>query len=577
MDIGELKDALGAILDVVRSPKGVLAALAGNSIAWRVVPDVFPPRVATVLADVAESTAGPTATTLVGFVAGRLAFVAFGIEWLMLLYALHLFLPRLSRVIGFEELLRQRGLRLLVAGYTLSISIAMGYSFSPLTEVEFAADGEFPIEASFAETWVIFMLLVGIIPFSVYLWRYHDLSTPERRLRIIRRFTTVKGASDSEFGFRREDWIGWVADVALFLAMGTQIWAISITSALGIVILNSLFPLPEVLVLCAVAAGAIDRRVERDLSVAQVQSFNLESNLLGSVAYALGSIKGMMMVILLFANLLFASFLALISMALVVLFTYEVGGTAVLYGHWTVNHPLLVWLATGFLLVSLISGFYSLWFWLRLLRRLPFFLEWWHELWRGEPPSSWNEPASSMVTRPPDHLLIPVVSLAVLGGFSKFGGDSVSDPTLSVLLFALAWPLLVILFVAAVRHTRHRHPQPARTDGRVWGIAIAAQTTMLMELNWISNQTVLDPTTGFSVLILELVLLYLMDFNGFASEYRGHTESIVNGGGIVTIGVIFGLGAFNIAPGVGVVFGGVLVVLGFLYYVGHEKVRGESD
>lgn len=564
------------------SRRGLLTILAGNSVLWRVLPDL-PTLVVARLADLLASGQLGTAFLAGLSVAVSRGWLAAGSQWLLFLYFIYAFVPRLYPG-ETDAVFERRGFRALIAGLTVAIAAFVSGLL--------ACNLYGPISSNCRSTLLVGTLmgldtlglplpgfslqgviLMGVswIGVSVYVYRHRWRATPiEDRIEFYERMVTHRPDDDIAAAFARDDVWGTITNALPVILAGGVFMLFSVVLGAVVGAIGLLSPVPEVIVLSAVIvgrAGALLPRT-RTLSNGIGRVVDIEPRFYRSAQYAIRGPKGRSVAVLLLVTLVISTGVAFAGTALVLdmvwgfvfemrrgLATESPGPTAI-----------GIWILVGAHVCLVAAGWYAVWFWIREIRRLPHFIRYWVA---QRPITSQLEDTDEPrppVARPPGHLLAPSGLLVVLVGFElltdlRFIGLGIKylDTLAAILLmglgtsydhaanasaagvlgllFAIAWPVLIIVAGWTIHRARRSEPQPVDDESR---ILIGA---LLLQIGWVwllSIDAGWPLTAGdvATVVTLLLSVYYIGDVIVYSSEAKAGPRHYSVGGFIVLAGVV---------------------------------------
>lgn len=297
---------------------------------------------------------------------------------------------------------------------------------------------------------VAFWVIAGAMVWFLSRGRGWDLSDPNGpALEVLHVFAAHESradlAAEIETDLKREGVLGAVGRGLYVAAFGVLVaFPVFLAGVLSQVFVYA-YPLPDLLFLGWALAATASRRVPVGPSEQRVLElgFDLEAYLLDAVENASRSVQGLFMTSFVVLGTFQSAgtlFLALATLPLSVeAVTAAVEGPL---GERSLSTWLLVWDLVGVTALLFLAGGFALWAWIREFQRLPHFLDRWERRTTtdGHP-----------LGRPAGFLAVPVLALLAVGGylFALGSGAAVPDEA----LFAVAWPGLVALGVAAVRRT----------------------------------------------------------------------------------------------------------------------------
>lgn len=576
--LGWLSGSVGAVRAAVKTTRGVLAMLAGSSLLLRGVSlDVE-------LADVLAA----------------IRWLGFGLEWLLFVALVYLFFPRfLPDDPPAGVVVRARWFRLVVTVVVFVVALPLADAtptlFAPAMLPGPGLAGSTLVLAFLSWiglAWLVLAVLVG--------QRWWNAASADERTAFVLQFRP-RSATDAERrrvreAYERDDWMGSVSRA--FGVVGATAIVVLICFFLGLAVgvASMLAPLPQAVVLGGLAVGVVGERVPerrggRWLLGIRDRAESPETRLYLVLQYVLASRKGTMA-----APFVVCSLLVVFPLVFVSLFGPLVAGVLLFLHPGELLRavgasPLGAWNALGILVCLSIPGLYGLWYWLRLVARLPHYLAYWEETTPGDAAIT-DADLPPLVARPPDYLLVPTGALLLFAGVASFGGGEL--PLLWGVLFAIAWPIVAVAVALSVAWTVRRDDRPAtrgfqlpKADGR------ALPAAFLVQLGWLwllSTDRVLGdgiPAIGageIAVIAAFGVALYYVPDAEIELERRVDADvpsvalsSILFGGFFVVLGAIAAV-IITPAPGLLAIAGGLLVGgLGGLAYVLDRLDEGSRE
>jgi hypothetical protein len=470
-----------------------LGALAANDLFWRTLADVPWRR----LPDAVDFLAGSAlvsiiVTTLTDMV-GIFKLVGLFAQWLLAAYLVFAVTPRIYLGTA-TNITDDNRFRLLTAGISVGFAVSLWTTLTLTSEWWSLSIG------------VLLGVLIGSMLFGTFLDRVHQWNqlTPNGRVNLLNAFIPV---SDVD---RRDLLDGFTAGgvrsrFAVFVWKGALVLLCVLPCfLLGIFIVFafSLYPLLEVAVLTGIALDRWSGPVAGRLPSERLTG--LESRLYDTVSYAGRGVKGMTTMFLVMVGLLLPVLLfATIFPIWIDQITFWVAMLRT-PGPFIFNQTVgfIFWNQTGVFVCLLLSVGFQLWFWLRMLDRLPHFLDQWerrHNLRAAyrtndeevEDTSSNRQThrTSRPLTRPVGYLVPAVVILVPAIVFIYHDPYPVNEPLPIELhrLFAYSWPVVVAILAVCVGLTVRRKSQPIWAERFALPVSLMIQAGSLFALTSISQ------------------------------------------------------------------------------------------
>ncbi|MEF8885996.1 MAG: hypothetical protein V5A44_12865, partial [Haloarculaceae archaeon] len=253
-----------AVSEFLQSPRGVIASLAGSSLAWGGTPVVLGGRL-TALEDLVAgvlpfATVGVASVVTVDAVAVGVAF-----EWVLFGYLVFRLLPRL---LPADEpagpVLESGRFRLLAVASVVALAQPLGASL-PVILAESVRVVTVDSARDFLGLFVVWVLVSwGAI--GGYLYReYWRTASPDDRIDFVDQMTgdavTSDRRADERADLRRDDWVGPTSSGFLLLGASGKVVVMCSLLAFVAALGSMLFPLVETLVLVGILTGSVvDRR-----------------------------------------------------------------------------------------------------------------------------------------------------------------------------------------------------------------------------------------------------------------------------------------------------------------------------
>lgn len=521
------------------SNEGTLGALAVNDLFLRTLADVpwrrLPDLVDVLAGSAFVSIVVSTLASLTGIfrLGGLLA------QWLLAFALVFVLTPQIYLRTA-REITEDTRFRLVTAVVTVGFALSL-----------------FPVLSLNSQLWP-FRLAVFSIPFGVllggslygaYFNRVHQWNRlkPNSRVDLLNAFIPVSESDRRETvaGFRAGGWrsrfaiVVWKVALVLLCLIPCFLLGIFIDFAL------SLYPLLELIVLTGIVLSHWSERVPGRISLDRLT--NLETRLYDSVAYAGRGVKGMSSMFLVMVGLLIPVFQFVSTFPLWVRqVTFWLGmlRTPAPFSI-TPTIGFIIWNQIGIFACLLLSVGFQIWFWFRMLSRLPYFLDYWerrHKI-EGAYSTSGEEVAdrslpldthSRPLTRPVGYLLPAVLPLVLAMTFIYFNPFPVNEAISFRLhsVFAIFWPVTIGVVAVSVWLTAKRESQLIWTDTYALPISLMIQAGFISALLSISRTSVpvglrvgsvwLAPGsfTAFVLLFIPWVFFF-EDIGLFARRHRG--------------------------------------------------------
>lgn len=365
------------------------------------------------------------------------------LTWVLYGSAFYYLLPKVYPAKAGAILRKDDPSRLVVTGGTVVTGMA----------VERSILGEFmgsPLPDGLVSPIAVLVVCGGLVPLSVFAFAQRTTSVrPDAVLRsVLELFLPVNKGGEEITGPRR----AIVATILVAFAGVVFVWItfLVVIAALAAVVL---FPLPEVLTgLGIIVVAVAPNRAKRWRRAMDVETRLLTLGRVGTYGF-----KGAFAVLLPVIGIGFAAIVSLVALTLGGLGTRELRAGAYAPGEL---------LQSAVVIVAVVgAGWFALWYWLRVLDRLPHFIEAWNEAQpvKVETP----EPARPFRARPPGLLVQPTLVFGILALPLEYPR--------SLLIVPLLLGVCAVM-VQSVRWTRRIDPvvrdrQPPITDN--WAVPAA--------------------------------------------------------------------------------------------------------
>ena len=444
------------------SPSAAVGSLGASELLFTTL---SPSRIGEVVGTAAESNAVGTLLASISLVGTELELVANLAGILFFGYAVYEFLPRV-----FPEELAvvadRRGYRLLAAGFVVTAS-------DTVSSVLLRGGGASSRSASTA-------LGVGAIPLVICVGYVGVIATRDvvdlgPAAHAVSERLDVTGASEESDATGTASFRDRLSDV---VSVGVMTAAPLPFLAMAVAVAGLLYPVPEGLAVGWGIIGAVDSRFDRGVGerLPNRERTDLEGSAFDLVVNAVRSTKGIPTVALTLTGLGGAVVIVGVLNSNTPRFARE-GLTAVR------SDPLFAWSVLGMVLVLLGSGLFAVWFWARVIRRVPAYLRAWNTSNAEASPLA-DEALPEPVTRPVGLLLPFAVTILPAAAFTQtLRFDYFFGSRTAVLTgYGIVWPLSLAVLGWAVRRTRRTEPQPPSSDSRALPIALTVEWTVFVLL-----------------------------------------------------------------------------------------------
>lgn len=348
-----------------------------------------------------------------------------------------------------------------------------------------------------ADLWAVLLVTaVAVVGFPAYLVVVHGwtvLDTDGQAVRVFDAYAPRSVVDELRTDIERSGVLGRLSSLLLLVGFGTLLALPSFLAGYIGRLLTFAAPVPDLLVLCWLAAvtlrgrlgdgdrtGSADALDERFYAVAATVGRS-----------TVGTYTGFLATFGLFGTVLMVA----ATVRLTELFVSTVGDAG----------GVIVWYTLGYLVVTAVAGLYGLWGWLRLFERLP--------------PSPADTDA--IPTRPVGHSVVApgsvlLVSLAIAGLTTAAGR-----------LLWTVWPLLPYAICVAWGVTRTRETQPLDRETRVVTVASVCHVVgVLVALDPTALVALRSGTLPAELLWPSLLCLVVLGGLGLLAETSGRRDGV---------------------------------------------------
>lgn len=506
---------------VLSSDKGVLGLITINDLFWQTLADIRWITIQRYAETLSESVFAPAlVSVLSGFKTEFLAFAMLA-QWGFIYSIFYVYTPQIFRRTA-ENICEDWRFRLLTSisalGFALIMSSFLLNTPRPITKTQYAG---------------LFLGTAGISfgGWGWYFWSVQDWPTrsPNEQIDLVDEFVPIVKREREDLLARYASSGVWsnLQSTTNFLAILFICLLFTFFFAWISVLVLALYPLVEILVLTSVIAGALERRYPLPFGFGSPNRYTLdiEERLYGTISTATKGLKGWTTLLLLIG---FGLFVQVLGFAYIVTFVWQETVpflvSAGLAGFTDGVVFTITWNVAGMGFSVLVATVYGVWYWIRMLERLPSYLDFWADkVGKRE-----TEAPESRITRPVGVMIPP--TMAIFATLLWMVLDQTNGPGLSTLdiLYAITWPLLIVGMLASVWLTRHRNPQPPETDGRAIPLSLVVQLLGgVSAVSWIGNASnenapslVFSPFGAF-ILVAIPWFFYLQDVYLIGEEYEG--------------------------------------------------------
>lgn len=496
----------------------------------------------------AESSIVSSLLATVSLMEAELALLATVAGMLFFGYGVYEFLPGVFPE-QFDVLTRRGGYRLIATVFVIGGAEVIA---------RLIADDPLPGQMT------ITMFLLGVTPLVISVGYvaavvYRDAAEIEEAARAVSERLHIAGPGKGHEAIEAESTrkrFSHIVSVAVMLAIPLPFLAAAVVAA------SQLYPVPELLAIGWGFLAIANVRPSRETTDHPIdpERVDLEGSAFDLVVNAVRSQKGIPVVLITLLGFGGATALVGVLNSNTPRFTRE-GLSAV------TDAPLFAWSVVGMVVVLLSTGLFAVWFWTRVIKRVPRYLRAWNVTHAETSPLS-DESLPETVTRPVGMLvpvfvaLLPATGFAQLLRFDFFFGAR----QLLVGVYAVVWPVSVGLLAYCVYRTHNAEPQPPLSDGRALPVALCAEYSVFLSFSLIvnfvgeaSNMQYPPKVDGTGVLLLILlVAIHQYAYPDVAARaknadgWRAHQGQLFMfaGGAVSAVGALF-----NVVPGYGLLLG----------------------
>lgn len=516
---------LSRLFALLRTDSGILGAVTTNDLLWQMLAEVRWSAIQRSIETTSDLVVVPTVVSLFSGLDTQLQLVALAAQWVFVATIFYSLTPRVFRD-ATREVTATRSFRIV----TTFVALGFALSLSSLTlgnPVVLEERGVF---------WGVALVAIvsGLGAYGWYFrviqdWRRRSL---EARIDLLARFVPLSEEDREELLAARdadERWAG-VRTWSVFPAIVMVCLIIAFVFGTFSMLVLALNPLVEVLALVSVALVAANRRyplqvadwgVDRDV-------LDLEGRLYDVVSYLGRGVKSWSTVFLIvFFGLSVQVIAFTLAFQLVLDETAPFFLTVLQLGVTDVPTATLAWNTIGIGVCLLVASVYGVWYWLRMLERVPAFLDAWEVgVGRRETVADRTETA-----RPVGLMLPPSLSFFCVTLWLAFNpaGSGTNALTMPAIGFAVGWPATIVSMLASVWRTSVIDPQPPQSDELALPLSLVVQFGLGFAFLWLTNigpgQT--EPTTltvslfGVFVLLAGPWIFFLEDVYVLGENRRG--------------------------------------------------------
>ena len=506
---------------VLSSDKGVLGLITVNDLFWQTLADIRWITIQRYAETLGETVVAPALVSVLSGLETEFLVLAMLAQWGFIYAIFFVYTPQVFRRTA-ENICEDWRFRLPTStsalGFALIMSSFLLNTPRSLTKTKYVG---------------LFLGIAGISfgGWGWYFWSVQEWPTrsPNEQIDLVDEFVPIVKREREDLLARYASSGVWsnLQSTTNFLAILFICLLFTFFFAWVSVLVLALYPLVEILVLTSVMAGALDRwyRLPFGFGSPNHYTTDIEERLYKSISTAASGLKGWTTLLLLIG---FGLFVQVLGFAYVVSFVWhEIVPFLVSAGLAGVNDWVLftiTWNVAGMGFSVLVATVYGVWYWIRMLERLPSYLDFWaNKVGKRE-----TEAPESRITRPVGVMVPP--SMAIFATLLWMVLDQANSPGLSTLdiLYAITWPLLMVGIIVSVWLTRHRDPQLPETDRTAIPLSLVVQLLGgVSAVSWIGNPSNAEsPSLVFSpfgafILIAVPWFFFLQDVYLLGEGYEG--------------------------------------------------------
>jgi len=513
-----------------RGKRATAASLARTSLFWRELPDTLGTRIAALFDTLFDGLSGVLLGTAVTITLTDLRLFGVGIDVLLYLYLVSVFLPlylpdpeHTDGLVGGNKLVSILCVYVLALGYPTSTLAPELLATSPV-EIVARATG-IPVQPPSPSGFIWYLIgwvIIGWSTLSVYIYATWWRRAPiEARIEFLVNVapTDYRRTTHLDAHHRQSDAVNRISDVFAIIGISGVIMFTCLVFAIMAGVAVVLFPLPEVVIILTAIASSVNK-IRSSMWIETVADYGvvIEDQLFTVVRYVRAGPKGFAATSLIFSAVAMSMlqvYLSLLSVAYTLrLLPLNTDSLSQVF----FRIPLTLTVLGLTISCLIVPGLYSIWYWLRELKRLPHFLDYWESQYRPDKKSEHLAGPDPPPTRPPGTLIIPTLLFIPIFLVNVF--QPLLHPLsmlVPILLFAI---VLFSLVVWSITWTIRTSPQEPQSDS--WAIPVAGtiQFSWLIGLFWISWQ---DGAWGAPSALLVTALIF-----GLELYFSPEIESILH-------------------------------------------------
>lgn len=502
-------------LSTVLTRQYTVGATAANDLCWQTIVRTDWATIQRILERLGESTVAPAMLSLLAGLNTELQALAAISQWLFVGSLFYVYTPEIFRRSATEHTDRE-SFRLLTAMLTIGYTVVLS---SVIFGTPWTLHSTIGTLLGFLLATAATCVGYGWYFRRVLAWRDQSIAD---RIDVLAAFIPVPADEREEIhdGIAESGAWATIRASSLFAAvLMTCVMHIFLFGMLSVLVIG-LYPLVEILVLLGVGGRTVYRWDPSRFNFEQsrLDILDIKTRLYDAVSNAGRGLKGWTSLFLcvffgLFTQVLFFAF----ALGLVAGSTLSFATLVINIGIGTSFGAVLTWNTLGLGLSFLAASIYGVWYWIRILGRLPVFLDAW-EVTVGRRESVDRE---NKVTRPVGLMLPPALALSGATLWIVFAPSGSGQLVVSVpdLVYAAVWPSTLVMMLASVWRTRKKAPQRPWSENLAIPLALLLQNGLGFVFLWLENPSAAgeEPVSfafsrfgGFALLAVPW-LFYLQD------------------------------------------------------------------
>jgi hypothetical protein len=457
-----LRERAPTLSAALTSERGVLGLVTANDLVWQTFASLDPTTLGAAVERASESLLLPVLLSVAASVTPALGSTATAAQWLFVATVYYVYAPRIFRD-------RARGVVTDPRFRWSTVAVTLGWA---VLTASFLLDSPFALDRPAYARGFLALAALSVGAYGWLFWRVFDVPgrAPRTQLDVLERFVPLTAHDRADLLARYEadpPWPAFQTALTLLALCAIPLVTTFLFGWLSVLVLG-LSPLVEVLVGLGLGVDAAARRERLPTAPLGRAALDVETRFYDAVAVAGHGMKGWLSLLLVVGFGLFVHVLAFASLV-AFLWTETLPFVLATLRTGVVDRIAFVitWNAAGMTVTTLAASVYGIWYWLRCLDRLPAYLSGWTAR-HGLAAADATDAAEGDVTRPVGLVVPPTLAVSVTLGWLLAGrSEAATLPLLTTAdrLYAVAWPLTLVVLLGSVWLTRHAAPQPPRSDG----------------------------------------------------------------------------------------------------------------